>query len=172
MATRALNEVYSKEDVMTGQNQEPITQNAEPTATEPTQKTFTQEDVNRIVANRVAKYSDYEALKEKAAKFDEAEEAAKSDLQKATERANSLQAELDAMKSAEQLRKMREEVASDKGVPANLLTGSTKEECEAQAAAMIEWAKPTYPNVKDGGEPIGNSKKATRDQFAEWLNQQ
>ena len=36
------------------------------------EKTFTQADVDRIVTNRLAKYSDYETLKAKAEKFDEA----------------------------------------------------------------------------------------------------
>ena len=153
-------------------NPEVTTQNAEnqtPTPSEP--QTFSQEDVNRIIAKRVAKYSDYETLKEKAAKFDEQVEASKSDLQKATERADSLQAELDAMKKAEELRTLRDEVASSKGVPANLLTGSTREECEAQADLLLNWAKPnSYPKVPDGGEPVGNAKKSTREQFADWLN--
>ena len=149
-------------------NQEVNTQTAE----EPKQEVFTQEDVNRIVAKRVAKYSDYETLKEKAAKYDEAEEANKSELQKATERADSLQAELNAMKSAEQLRTLREEVSKEKGVPANLLTGATKEECEAQAEQLLNWANPnSYPSVPDGGEPVGAAKKSTRDQFAEHFNQ-
>lgn len=148
-------------------NQETTTQNAEPEKKD----TFTQDDVNRIVAKRVAKYSDYETLKEKAAKYDEAVEASKSELQKATERADSLQKELDAMKSAEQLRTLREEVANAKGVPARLLTGATKEECESQADELVRWAKPSgYPKVPDGGDPIGNVTKSTRDQFADWLN--
>ena len=147
-------------------NQEVTTQNAE---LEP--KTFTQDDVNRIVAKRVAKYEDYETLKEKAAKYDEQVEASKSELQKATERANSLQAELDALKSAEQVRTMREEVANQKGIPARLLTGNTQEECESQAEALLNWAQPKgYPNVQDGGDPI--SSKPAREQFAEWLNSQ
>ncbi len=149
-------------------SQEVITQTAE----EPKQETFTQEDVNRIVAKRVAKYSDYETLKEKAAKYDEAEEANKSELQKATERADSLQAELNALKSAEQLRTLREEVSNAKGVPANLLSGTTKEECEAQAEQLLNWANPnSYPNVPDGGEPVGAAKRTTREQFAEHFNQ-
>ena len=45
-------------------NQEITTQNAETEQAE--QKTFTQDDVNRIVAKRVEKYSDYAELKEKA----------------------------------------------------------------------------------------------------------
>ena len=45
-------------------------------------RTFTQEEVNAIVGKRLAeekgKYSDYEDLKAKAAKYDEAEEALSS----------------------------------------------------------------------------------------------
>lgn len=139
----------------------------------PEPQTFTQDDVNRIVAKRVAKYADYDELKQKAAKFDEQVEAGKSELQKATDKANSLQAELDALKKAESLRTMREEVANAKGVPARLLTGNTAEECEAQAADMIAWAQKSnsgYPKVPDGGDPV--SSKPAREQFAEWLNSQ
>ena len=143
-------------------------------ATQTEAKSFTQEDVNHIVAKRVAKYADYETLKEKAAKYDEIAEASKTELQKATERATALEAELNALKSAEQLRQMREEVASQKGIPSNLLTASSREACEAQADELLEWAKPKtptgYPKVKDAGDPVGNYKRATRDQFAEWLN--
>ena len=74
-------------------------------------RTFTQDEVNAIIGKRLAedraKYADYEALKEKAAKFDEAEEAAKSDLQKATERADELQAKLDTMIQADKLRRIQ-----------------------------------------------------------------
>ena len=139
----------------------------------PEQQTFTQDDVNRIVAKRVAKYADYDELKQKAAKFDEQVEAGKSELQKATEKASSLQAELDALKQAESIRVMREEVANAKGIPAKLLTGTTAEECEAQAADLIAWAEKTgsgYPKVPDGGDPL--STKPAREQFAEWLNSQ
>lgn len=150
-------------------NQETTTQSAEQT-----EKTFTQDDVNRIVAKRIEKYSDYAELKEKAAKYDEQVEANKTDLQKATEKAASLQAELDAIKAAEQIRTMREEVGTRKGVPATLLTGKTPEECEAQAEALLIWAKDTTPNgypvIPDGGDPVGHAKKSTREQFAEWLD--
>lgn len=141
--------------------------------TTPIEKTFTQADVDRIVTNRVAKYSDYEELKAKAAKFDEAEEANKSELQKALDKANTLQAELDGLKSANAVREIRDEVSQATGIPASLLTGNTKEECEAQAKAIAEFkAQNTYPVVKDGGDPHINVKKSTRDQFADWLNSQ
>lgn len=148
------------------------TQNAQQAEEPKAAETFTQEDVDRIVQKRLAKFADYESLKEKAEKFDAAEEASKSDLQKAEERAAALQAELDALKRADTIRTVRDEVSKDKNVPAELLTGETKEECEAQADAILQFAKPTaYPRVRDGGEPTGKMKRATRDQFADWLNQ-
>ena len=140
------------------------------------EKTFTQADVDRIVTNRLSKYSDYEELKAKAAKFDEAEEANKSELQKAIDKANGLQAELDGLKEANAIREVRDEVSQKTGVPASLLTGKTTEECEAQAAAIAEYKAQTapgvYPQVKDGGDPQISIKKETRDQFADWLNSQ
>ena len=93
-------------------------------------------------------------------------------LQEAIDRANGLQSEIDSMKAAETIRLTREEVAKEVGVPAHLLTAETKEECEAQANQILDFAKPkTYPIVPDGGEPHGVPKKETRDQFAEHFNQ-
>ena len=152
-------------------NQDVNTQNAE--QTEP--KTFTQEDVDRIVTKRVARYSDYEALKEKAAKYDEQVEAGKSDLQKANERADSLQKELDSIRKETELRNLRDEVSNATGVPASLLTGASQEECEAQAQAIRTWASQKtpngYPRVPDGGDPIGTAKRTTRELFKEWFDE-
>ena len=152
-------------------NQETNTQNAE--QTEP--KTFTQEDVDRIVTKRVARYSDYESLKEKAAKYDEQVEAGKSDLQKANERADSLQKELDSIRKETELRNLRDEVSNATGVPASLLTGASQEECEAQAQAILTWASQKtpngYPRVPDGGDPIGTAKRTTRELFKEWFDE-
>ena len=145
--------------------------------TESANTTFTQEDVDRIVGERLAreraKYADYETIREKAAKFDQAEEASKSELQKATERAEKLQAQLDSYQKAETVRRIHDEVAAETGVPAHLLTGETKEDCEAQAKAIMSFAKPSgYPNVKDAGETLRGNSGATRDQFNDWFNEQ
>ena len=52
------------------QNQETTTQeDGQEQSQEAKKDTFTQEDVNRMIQKRVAKYADYEALKEKAAKL-------------------------------------------------------------------------------------------------------
>lgn len=141
------------------------------------EKTFTQEELNSIVQARVGeltdKYKNYEELKEKAQKFDALEEESKTELQKATERADALQKQVDSMKKADQIRTIREGVAKDKGVPANLLTGETKEDCEKQADDIIAFAKPNaYPSVKDNGEvKATGTGGSTRDQFAEWVQQ-
>ena len=139
-------------------------------------RTFTQAELNAIVQKRLgeqaAKFENYEELKEKAQKFDKIEDEAKSELQKVTERADALQKELDGMKQADLVRKIREQVSGELGVPAHLLTADTKEECEAQARSIMEFAKPnSYPSVPDSGEPAGAPKKSTRDQFAEHFNQ-
>ena len=134
-------------------------------------KTFTQEEVDAIVGDRLkrerAKYADYEALTEKAGKYDEEQ----TELQKAIEARDSLQAEVDSMKAAEALRVMREKVSQETGVPTHLLSGATEEECKTQAEAILDYAKPkTYPAVRDGGEIINVGKKTTRQQFADWAN--
>ena len=147
-------------------NPEIITQDA---PQEEPQQTFTQDDVNRIVAKRVAKYADYETLKEKAAKFDEAEEASKSELQKAQDKAAKLQSELDGMKKADGIRQIREKVSNATGVPVSLITAETEEAALEQANAIKQYATPGHPVVRDGGEVSVSSKQTTAEQFADWF---
>lgn len=152
------------------------TVNQEKNATPETPKTFTQEEVNNIIAERIgrerAKYEGFEELKAKAEKLDEIEAANKSELEKANEKAAKLESELKAIKEAEAVRGIRENVAKETGIPANLLTGNTKEECEAQAAAIADFAKPApYPVIKDGGELNNVGKSSTKQQFEEWTKQ-
>ena len=120
---------------------ETVTQEARTTAAGGQQepRTFTQEEVNSIVADRLnrerAKYSDYDALKEKADQLD------------------ATRAQLDALNKATARSEMLNRVSSATGVPAELLTGETEEDCTAQAQAIAKFAKPSYPVVHDGGEP-------------------
>ena len=154
------------------------TVNQEVNATQEQQEAkFTQAELDRIVKDRLTrereKYGDYDALKAKADKFDEIEEASKTELQKATEKAKALQDELDAFKKAESLRTMREKVAHDTGIPVNLLTAESEDACKEQAKQILEFSRPSgYPQVKDGGEVRTTGKKSTRDSFAEWFNNQ
>lgn len=151
-------------------------ENIKETAQQEETRTFTQEEVDRIVGERLGrereKYANFEEYKQKALKFDEREEADKTELQKATERADALQIELDGMKKAEEVRTMRAEVSKATGVPIELLTGDSSEACTAQAENILKFAKPSaYPTVKDGGEPNKPpTTEKTRDQFADFLN--
>lgn len=142
-------------------------------------KTFTQEEVNGIVNDRLArerkKYDgiDLEALKSKAAKFDEMEEANKTELEKANERANALQAKLDGIQREKELSEMREQVAKEIGIPADLLNGNSEEECKKQAEAIKAYASPSgYPSIRDGGEPQNmNTKRSNADDFKAWAQE-
>lgn len=127
--------------------------------TQTEEKTFTQAELNAIVQKRLgeekARYENYEELKAKAQKFDQIEEESKTELQKATERAEALQKELEAIKTANEERQLRERIAQETGVPASLLRGNSEEDLKAQAEAIMTFAKasgPSYPKVKDGGE--------------------
>lgn len=141
-------------------------------------KTFTQDEVNKIVEDRLqrerSKYAgmaDYDQLKEKAGKYDELQEASKTELQKATEKVTSLQNELDSLKHDASVREIRAKVAGEKGIPVSLLTADTEEACAEQADAILAFANPSgYPNVRDGGEVKATGKKTTSEQFAEWFN--
>lgn len=148
-------------------------------ATEQT-RTFTQDELNAIVGKRLAeekgKYADYEELKKKAEAFEQAEEAKKSELQKATERADQLQTQLDKMLKADEIRKVREKVAAETGVPAGLLSGEDEDTCKSQAEGILSFATSTkpsgYPVIKDGGEVKHTNAPATSEEkFKEWFEQ-
>lgn len=135
-------------------NQENMTPETEQTE-QNTERTFSQADVDRIVADRLQrerqKYVDYDVLKEKVAQFDELETTSK----KETERADALQEKLDQLTAANAERDLREKIAGETGVPSSLLHGSDEEDLRSQAAAILGFAdarKSSYPVVKDGGE--------------------
>lgn len=140
-----------------------------------TERTFTQAEMNAIISDRLtrerSKYADYDDLKAKAAQFDAAQEAGKTELQKANEKAAKLQEQLDTLTKANTLRELRSKVAAATGVPAELLSGDTEEACTAQAQAILKFAQPGYPSVRDGGEVRNKPTGSTRQQFADWFAQ-
>lgn len=96
-----------------------------------------------------------------AEKLAEIEEANKTELQKATERAEKAERDLADRSKADEERKLREQVAEAKKVPASLLTGTTKDELEASANELLafrgEQQKPadkaSYIIPDEGGQP-------------------
>jgi len=139
------------------------------------ERTFTQTEMDAIIGERLsrerAKYADYGELQAKAAKFDEAEEASKSELQKAVEERDRLKAELDELKKERERAELVAKVAAEKGVDAELLSrmsGDVEENAEFLKKQVD--ALPKHGSVPDYGEPSGSvGKKTNAERFAEQL---
>ena len=121
------------------------------------EKTFTQAEMDAIIGERLnrlkAKYADYDELKDKAAKFNEAEEASKSELQKAVEERDKYKADLDKLNQELARAEKVAKVAAEKGVDAELLArmaGDVEENAEFLKGQQE--SKPKYGAVQDGGE--------------------
>lgn len=126
-------------------------------------KTFTQEQVNKIVADRLARAKaavpdDYEDLKAKAAEYDKAQEAAKSDLQKALERAEKAEGALNERNEADKRKAAVDEAAKAAKLPAeltgilHLMQGDPAENAKALTEAIESTGKTRYRQTRDRGE--------------------
>lgn len=91
-----------------------------------------QDDLNRIITTRIererARFADYDEVKTKAAEFDKAAEASKSEIQKAVERADAAESRAATFEAKEQRVTWAAEITKDSAVPAAALRGSTREE--------------------------------------------
>lgn len=109
------------------------------------------------------------AARDALAKVQEYEDRDKSEAQKQQEALERAQRELAELTVA----KTRAEVAAARGVPADLLNGSTQEELEASADALIAFKgeqqvqKLIIPN--EGGSPSSRSTGSTADAFAAFM---
>lgn len=131
----------------------------------PAEKEFeaitSQDDFDKAIQARIAreraKFADYDELKAAADKLREFEDAQKTEAQKQQEALEQAQRELAELTVA----KTRAEVAASKGIPAELLSGSTQEELEASAEALIAYKgeaaqqKLIIPN--EGGSPASSA---------------
>ena len=149
-----------------------------PTGGTSPEKTFTQAQVDAIVADRLARdrkdRADYDDLKAKAAELDKLKEAGKSELEKAQSQAADYKAQLEALQKQNQIRDARDKVSAETGIPAHLLSGEDEAACRKQAESLKEWraGRPKYPDTGDGGAPQGGSLGgSTRDSFAQWFEE-
>lgn len=145
----------------------------EQTAEESFAAPASQEELDRIIQSRLdrerKKYGDYEELKKAADRLARLEEANKTEAEKTAERlaaAEKRAAELE-------VKALRSEVAASKGVPVSLLTGSTQDELEAAADALIAFRgeqKPAGPSSSSLNRVNSNTVKgSTGDQFADFF---
>jgi hypothetical protein len=135
-----------------------------------------QEELDRIIQSRLdrerKKFGDYDELKKAADRLAQLEEANKTEAQKTADKLAA------AEKRASELegKALRAEVAAAKGVPVALLTGSTQEELEAAADALIAYRgeqKPAGPSSSSLNRVNSNTVKgSTGDQFADFFTTQ
>lgn len=120
-----------------------------------------QEQLDGILKGRLArerekvasKYADYDDLKAKAAKFDEAEAAGMSDLEKARKEIGELKAAAAKRDEADRMRDLKSKVSKATGVPADLISGADEESMTAFAKAVAEFAKkPAAPALSESGK--------------------
>jgi len=138
---------------------------ADPSGSGEQPKTFTQEQVDKIVQERLKrakgeKPADYDELKAKAAKLDEIEDAQKTELERITEQATKAQETAkDWQTKFEQLQAQRQReldvrnAATTYGVDADVLMrmGGDVEE-NAKFLQGKEAARPKFGDMHDGGE--------------------
>lgn len=146
----------------------PDNQNATQGAPAEPERTFTQAEMDAIIGDRLkrerAKYADYEDVKAKAARYDAAEEAAKTDLQKAVEERDRLKAQLERLEGERARAEQVAKAASEHGVDAALLarmSGDVEENAlflKQQLAAMPKY--PTLTNDRGDPKPPAISKDA------------
>jgi hypothetical protein len=127
-----------------------------------------QEEFDRMVGPRLererAKFADYDDIKTKAAEFDKAQDAAKTELQKAAERAEKAESERDTLRTAS----LRAEVALAKGLTASQakrLVGSTKEELEADADELLADLGPSKTTNKADPKNLRSGSSGSSEQL-------
>jgi hypothetical protein len=102
-----------------------------------------QEELDRIFSKRLAREkkslpADYETLKAKADKYDEMEDANKSELEKLRERAELAEAKANQLEASAQVEAWKREVSTETGIDVRVLHGSTLEEIQACAETLKE----------------------------------
>lgn len=150
----------------TAENAATTTENTHTTEEKTYTPPATQADLDHIIETRLAreraKYAGYDDYKAKAAKYDEATEAAKTEQEKLAERAQRAEAERDEANS----RALRLEVAAEKGLTrkqAARLQGQTKEELLADADELLADFAPAKPDNASGIKATGAAPEITSE---------
>lgn len=146
------------------EGQEPDT--PAPTDATPSEpKTFDEAYVKQLRSEAAASRKARQDLEAKIAEFEERD---KTELEKLSGKVTKAEAERDQAKAA----LLRFEVAQEKEVPARLvplLTGKTREELEAQAALILDNAKPADPDFEGGVREPAPPAKAPDEAHNEFV---
>ena len=134
------------------------------------EKTFSQADVDRMIADRLAreqkKYADYGDLKAAKEELDKLKEGQKSELEKANaarEKAEAKAKEFEAKMKLMELNALKSKLAAEAGIPAEF-ADRIRGEDETSVKADIEELKKIFPQraaVGGRGAPTANNSPAT-----------
>lgn len=135
-----------------------------------TPKTFTQEQVNALLAEQrrkvESKFPDYDELKTSKAELDKIKSASQTEIEKALERANQAETKLSAYEAKEQAAQWAAEIVKDSEIPASVLRGNTREELQAHFDQLKDLApKPArtpVPVGKASGDSASRAASALR----------
>lgn len=98
-----------------------------------------QEELDQRIGQRLArerdKFADYDQIKQKAAEYDAAQEAAKTELQREQEARATLEQKIADLETST----LRATLAADSGVPPELVAGASEDEMKASIAKLIEF---------------------------------
>jgi len=141
----------------------------------------TQAELNKVIADRIAreraKYADYGDLKAKAARFDELEQANKSEAERLAEEASTARADAEAARAE----LLRYRVAASHGITDAedidlFLTGRDEEtltkQAERLAARSEESTRPRPPRPDANQGRPGSGPASTADLFAAAVERQ
>lgn len=127
-----------------------------------------QDELERVLSKRLdrerAKFADYGDLKDKAAKYDEAVAASKTELERERERATAAEARAQVA----ELGSLRARIAAEENVPVEVLHGDDEDAIRATAKRVRQWAEsgrkatPPVTSLKSGsrGKPEQGSQAA------------
>lgn len=122
------------------------------------QKTFTQDELNSILAKEKRKEeAKYAEDRRKAAEYDKLQEASKTELQKLQDKATAAEQRAEALEAERNLEKWRTKYGRKAGIPEadwDRLRGTTEDEIAEDAK---EWAKSRGLNRAGGPTPPGGS---------------
>lgn len=138
-----------------------------PETGEPTELEKARAEVEKWKALSRKNEEQAKANAEKAKKFDELEDANRTEQEKLLARAEEAEKRLAEREAKDAAAEMAAEVARDKGVPVEALRGSNREELEAHADALAALLpkKPPAPSADGQGEgdPIGDGDMSADD---------
>lgn len=116
-----------------------------------------QADLDRIIGERIArergKYADYDDLKAKAQKWEQAEQESLTELERERKAREQLEAELAKYKTKEQVQAWAAEITKGSEVPPTALRGQTREELEEhfkELSSLLAKAAPKRTAIPPG----------------------